>query len=102
MRSENFGTRPRGRIAIAGVLTALLNAIVSPVVAEECTPPDIVTLFIDDRAHLHENWDTIIMSRIEMSGLIAWPQVIPYLPLALALAVYFVPFCLLLPPHQKF
>ncbi len=57
---------------------------------------------IDDMAHLHENLDTIIMSRVETSGLLHWPWVIPYSILALVVAVYFLPFFLRLPRHLKF
>ncbi|MDF1739907.1 MAG: hypothetical protein P1U86_12170 [Verrucomicrobiales bacterium] len=57
---------------------------------------------IDDMAHLHENLDTIIMSRVETSGLIHWPWVIPYSILALIVAGYFLPFFLKLPSHLKF
>lgn len=57
---------------------------------------------IDDMAHIHENLDTIIMSRVETSGLVHWPWVIPYSILALIVAAYFLPFFLRLPSHLKF
>ncbi|MEM9237964.1 MAG: hypothetical protein AAGB14_14415 [Verrucomicrobiota bacterium] len=54
----------------------------------------IAFVCIDELCHVHETLDWILKTRLETSGAIAWPWVIPYAVLALTAAAYFLPFYL--------
>jgi hypothetical protein len=49
-------------------------------------------LCIDELCLIHEALDWILMSRIETSGAIAWPWVLPYAVLAIVVGSYFLRF----------
>ncbi len=54
-------------------------------------------LGIDDMSSIHDHIDLALMARVETTGLIHWPWVIPYAILALGIIVYFIPFFFRLP-----
>lgn len=57
----------------------------------------LVFLAIDECAQLHDNLQFILMPRIETSGLLYWPWVIPYAGLALVVVALLFRFFLRLP-----
>lgn len=56
---------------------------------------------IDDVASIHEHVDLLMMARMETTGLIHWPWVIPYAILAFLIIIFFIPFFLKLPNMTK-
>lgn len=58
-------------------------------------------LCLDELCHIHETLDWILKTRIETSGYLAWPWVMPYALLALVLGALFLRFFLRLPSRYR-
>lgn len=102
-RENNLPTLFSGvQLAIAALLALAIAYFVRSQKTGKARPWFIIAavlsyLGIDDMASIHDHIDLAIMARVETTGLIYWPWVIPYAILALGIIIYFVPFFFKLP-----
>lgn len=106
-RENNLPTLFSGvQLAIAALLALGIAYFVRSQQTGKARPWFIIAavlsyLGIDDMASIHDHIDLAIMARVETTGLIHWPWVIPYAILALGIMIYFVPFFFKLPVKTR-